>query len=355
MDLNTILNDLEITMEEFNKFRLRWRLNYNHLIDYYNQNGNINIPTDYIANGTELGKWLKNQRRAYSENRLSDSKIKLLNKLNMRWNKQNLKWEIYYNLLAEYKKEYGNIDIPEDYMVEKAKLGKWLKNQRNYYNDKRLSDIQIQLLNEIDINWNKKDIKWEVYYNLLVKYKKEHGNIDVSSNYEVDGYKLGSWLQTQRKAYRNICNLKPLSDTQIKKLNDLGIKWKINNKQNLKWQDYYNLLKDYYLSNGNTKLPRNYEINGIKLWEWLNNQRRAYRKNDNHKLNDRQISLLNEINIDWSPNDTKYLNQEITDYNKYQEIMLKRIKNILEDLSSEEKEAINKTELEKILVKKIWR
>ena len=59
---------------------------------------------------------------------------------------------------------------------------------------------------------------------MLVEYKKEHGNIDVPYNYEVNGVKLGNWLVNQRQAYRSK-GKRHITQTQIILLNRLDPNW----------------------------------------------------------------------------------------------------------------------------------
>ena len=45
----------------------------------------------------------------------------------------NQKWMEKYELLKEYQKEYGNIDVPQSYEKDGIKLGQWLAMQRQAY------------------------------------------------------------------------------------------------------------------------------------------------------------------------------------------------------------------------------
>ena len=65
-------------------------------------------------------------------------------------------------------------------------------------------------------------IGWNGYYALLLKYKKEHGNIQIKATYETeDGFRIGYWLNTQRQQKKR-GNLLPVRE---RKLNELGIIW----------------------------------------------------------------------------------------------------------------------------------
>ena len=51
----------------------------------------------------------------------------------MVWDVVEYKWYRNYKLVKEYFKEYGNINIPPDYIVDNVQLSKWIQNQKKYY------------------------------------------------------------------------------------------------------------------------------------------------------------------------------------------------------------------------------
>ena len=70
--------------------------------------------------------------------------------------------------------------------------------------------------------------------------------------------------------------------------------------------------------------------------------------------------MLNEVDIDWEPKDTKYLNKRvINDMKKYNNILNKRANNILNDLQIEGINNIesneDQKEIVKALTKGLWR
>ena len=66
-------------------------------------------------------------------------------------------WNYYYSLLKKYEEEYGNVDVPIKYEINKIKLGKWVHTQREAYkgnNRCKMTNKNIKLLNDIDFDWN---------------------------------------------------------------------------------------------------------------------------------------------------------------------------------------------------------
>lgn len=67
-------------------------------------------------------------------------------------------------------------------------------------------------------------IGWEGYYNLLLKYKDEHGHIQMKATYITEeGFRLGYWLNTQRQQKKR----GNLLQERERKLNELGIIWEL--------------------------------------------------------------------------------------------------------------------------------
>ena len=331
---------------------------YELLKKYKEEHGNIDVPRNYEINGVKLGNWLALQRYIYKESKLMSERIQLLEELGINWAPHDKTWNNYYNLLKEYKEEHGNIDVPKNYEIDGMKLGGWVATQRRTYNGTEkyaITENRIQLLEELGINWSLTR-NWDENYNLLKEYKNEHGNIDVPQSYEVNGIKLGNWLITQRQAYKGQVDFKITQD-QIKLLEELGMNWHPRDK---KWNHCYELLKEYKEEHGNIDVPTYYQIDQVNLGAWLHHQRQAYKGKKPYVITQDQIRLLNGLGIDWNIKDTKFLQKTIDDQTKekYQQILLERINHIMDDLVNEgsnEIDSTNQKEIEKVMIKRIWK
>ena len=196
---------------------------------------------------------------------------------------------------------------------------------------------------------------WMSIYKLLEEYYKEHGNIDVPRSYEIKSVRVGMWLDSQRQAYKGEGKSK-ITEEQIGLLEKLGMKWNVNVAN---WVEYYKLLEEYYIQYGNIDVPCSYEINGVKLGQWLITQRQAYRGIGQWKITNEHIKLLNDLDIDWAPKDTKLLNKEIVNIEEYNTILLNRLNLIFDDLVYEGVNEIEdddkQKEITNVLIKRIWR
>ena len=294
----TKIEKLEKLRINWNSINDSWLKNYEALKIYYEEHGNIDVPYKYeTEEGIKLGKWLSNQREARKGNRknkINKDQIQLLDDLGMIWNMNIKAWNEKYEALKKYYEEHGNIDVPKNYVTQEGiKLGLWLINQRSAYKGNgtcRITEDQIQLLNDLGMKWEIQKDTWNKYYSALEKYYEEHGNIDIPIKYETEeGLNLGYWLHKQRLTCKDI--------EKEKLLNKLGMTWDISMKT---WDNYYYALEEYYEKYGNIDVPVNYETEeGIKLGSWLHNQRQAYKGKDNHRITKDQIQLLNDLEMKW--------------------------------------------------------
>ncbi len=245
-----------------------WNEYYHNLKDYYEKHGNSDVPKRYVTdNGIKLGQWVLRQRQLYNGNisgKLSKEQIRLLEILDIKWNKRADDWDEYYYHLENYYKKYGNIDVPIRYVTEDGvKLGFWLRNQKVNHNLGRNSGLredQIILLNDLEIKWNVRQKTWDKYYQALIKYYEENGNVDVNSRYKTaDNLNLGKWLSHQRQAYKEQ-NISKLNHLRIKYLNSLNVDWSVHDTKLLKMK-IVKENKDKYYSVLNNRL--NHVLNDL--------------------------------------------------------------------------------------------
>lgn len=232
-----LLEDIGIKWSDVKESVLdrKWLIMYKEALKYYNENGNLVIPNDYIVtiNGIDylLKKWIISQRYCLNSGKLKEDKkelfVKLMN-LSDITSVYELKFMKYYSLCKEYYIEYGNLSVPFNYEVtingEVIKLGQWINLQRMSYKGKRakLSDEKIKMLEEVGMIWEFSSIKekeWIRKYELLKAYYDTNGDLFVPHNYTVDGVNLDSWLIRQRYLYNN----GKLSNERFSKLQEIGV------------------------------------------------------------------------------------------------------------------------------------
>ena len=326
-----LINEL-IMLNENNKIKTEndknWFEIYNVAVNYYKEHGDLKVPYTYVyeKDGIKinLGQWVISQRQNYGNNKISADKIKLLDKIGMKWEKKNwFTWEYVYKLAKDYYKEHGDLLVPRNLIVNvegtDISLGNWIVNQRRSYKKKTLSSERIELLNEIGMKWE--DVKqttddknWLILFKNVVEYYEENETTNISSDYEVlienKSINLNRWYTKQLYLCRNnklSSERKKLIEAFSNKVNDK----RAENLSRLKWMKNYELAKKYFMMHGNLRIPNTYEVevNGeiIKLGDWINSQRSSY-KGRRAKISGKQINLLNEIGMIWEFNSERMAN-----------------------------------------------
>ncbi len=284
-----------------------WEENFFQAKDFYRQNGNLNIPYDYVAaNGIKLNAWIGRQRDIRNGKvigaKLSDEQIARLDSIGMIWdNKYVVAWQKGIHAAEEYFAEHGNLNVPISYIAKDGyKLGAWISDQREKKD--KLSPERRQALDRIGMVWNKPD-SWETRFALAKNYFEEHGNLNVPTKYKVNGVCLYKWINEQRQVYIGNRDGKKLTPEQIERLESIGMIW--GNRRHISqvsaWFAQYEDAKRFYEANGHLKITEEYAgENGNRLDIWIKHQKEYYRKG---KLSKQQIELLSKIGIIWCRDD----------------------------------------------------
>ena len=91
-------------------------------------------------------------------------------------------------------------------------------------------------------------------------------------NWVEDGYRLGTWVNTQRTAH----NKGRLDQDRTRRLEDLP-NWTWDLLESL-WEDGYASLQAYTDREAHARPPATWKENGYRLGSWVSNQRAAHRK-----------------------------------------------------------------------------
>ena len=196
-------------------------------------------------------------------------------------------WEEKLESLKEYKKNYGDCNVPAEWSDKLLING--VSVQRTKCENIKLRKDYIKGREDIKFIWNKNEINWEYRFAELKEYNKIHGTCNIPNN--LTERKLLSWVNTQRTNYK----IGKLRDDRIKRLEKLGFIWKPTYSKQDEWFD---ALKDYKNKHGNCNVPHALE-EYKQLYQWVMAQRNKYKKG---KLSNTYIKLLEDIGFDWNIN-----------------------------------------------------
>lgn len=205
-------------------------------------------------------------------------------------------WLAFYCLAEQYRREHGDLLVPNDYVCQGKRLGAWIGTQRMEYKSRtnpRFTQARVDLLNAIGMVWDVRQFQWNRMYQALERYLQKHGTARVPQSYVTEeGVKLGIWLNKVRMEYKR----GRLSQARQAQLEALGVVWEPEVLRRESWEHFFALLEDYVVCNG-TFPPATYQTEaGVKLGIWLSNQKQD-RKNG--ALAPDRLQKLEALGVIW--------------------------------------------------------
>ena len=325
---------------------IKWTRNFNLLKEYIKEHNDKYPKHGEIYQGINIGSWVNTQRKIYNNGTITNSgdiiygtlcltkaHIASLNSIYFKWEPTTYKdlWNEKFELLKGYLEEYEGNYPSRNEIYRGVKLGKWVNTQRNTYNNGEiqpdlsrkykslcLSLEQINSLISIGFKWsaNDKNVNWWQKFELFKQYLEEHNGRYPSAKELYKGIDLKKWINTQRIIYNNgeiqsdlriKYRGRYLLPEQINKLNSINFLW---DEYELKWQETYELLKEYLLKNNNEYPRKNIVYKSVNLTKWINMQRKVYHRGKMLKtgrivlgkksLTQSQINKLDAIYFNWN-------------------------------------------------------
>ena len=106
-----------------------WEAMFNALEAFRKEHGHCNLPVNYAPN-PRLGRWVAMQRYRRRVGELGKECAARLDRLGFTWAPTDQVWGRMLRKLAEYKKKFGNCDVPSVWEPD-PHLANWVANQRH--------------------------------------------------------------------------------------------------------------------------------------------------------------------------------------------------------------------------------
>ncbi len=177
-----------------------WEDGLRHLSEYAKEHGSAQPPSRYVIDGFKLGIWVNTQRQNWAT--LDDDRRSRLEQLpGWTLNTKATQWEEGYEHLTAYVEENGTALVPAEYIFRGFRLGQWVAVQRSGWS--KLSADRRRRLAALP-GWavSVRDAWWEQGFEHLTAYVHVTGHASPpQSHIAEDGFRLGSWVATQRQSY----------------------------------------------------------------------------------------------------------------------------------------------------------
>lgn len=129
-----------------------WAEGLEHLKKYVSKEGHARVPVSYkTEDGFSLGTWVSSRRQDYKNNKLNESRIKVLEQLpGWTWDQLETAWTEGLEHLKKYISREGHARVPALYKTEDGfTLGSWVGSRRQGYKNNKLSEDRINALEKL--------------------------------------------------------------------------------------------------------------------------------------------------------------------------------------------------------------
>lgn len=280
-----------ITVQTVRASTNSWQEYYGAARAYQQENGNTDIPQDWITSeGLRLGSWWHRQRVAYHAGDLSTERQALLEKLGIVWDPANTSWMATYREVKHLAQEQGHFVFDESVLTSQGVVVlNWCTSQRTRHRAGKVPKPRVDLLNAIGFPWDGAQDRWmRRYRGLKTIYDRRKSLLRLPADTPE-----ATWLEGQRATHRN----SRLAPWQIELMKRVGIDFA--DRRDAAWRTTYQTLADFHSTNGHWAAPADLvTADGVKVRSWTTAQRSS-RKNGTLPA-DHQ-ALLDKINFPWDP------------------------------------------------------
>ena len=198
----------------------RWEKGFAALQAFHKRHDHCFVPNNHEEDGFKLGVWVGTQRS--KANKLSSDRKDRLNELRFVWDTITHEWEEGFAALKAFHERHGHCLVSRGHKENELGLNSWVSTQRSNA-DKMLPDRRDRL-NELGFIWDPFTQQWEQGFAALKVFHERHGHCLVPAKHNQDGFKLGTWVGTQRS------NVEKMSPDRKDRLNALGFVWSVRKK-----------------------------------------------------------------------------------------------------------------------------
>jgi superfamily II DNA or RNA helicase len=278
-----------------------WEFYFGLLQHFVDREGHGRVPQEYRdGDGFRLGVWVNNQRQGYQRGSLPRERIRRLEALpGWTWTVYADAWEDGFLRLQGYVEREGDSRVRQVYRDgDGFRLGQWVGLQRWGYQQGGLPRERIRRLEALPgWTWTVYADAWEDGFARLESYAQREGHSRVPAPYcNKDGFRLGSWVVTQRQLYLR----GTLEEERRRRLEAVpGWTWTVLDDA---WEDGFVRLESYVKQEGDSRIPARYrDADGFQLGGWVARQRSVYQWGTLEEERCRRLAAL--TGWTWNPID----------------------------------------------------
>lgn len=209
-------------------------------------------------------------------------------------------WDFMYGQLLAFIETEGHARPSKGETTESRRLADWVTKQRGAFRSESLSAERKKALEESHESWtwDPIDESWNENFQILQQFILANGHARPNSN-DPNLLKLGTWIAHQREYYKN----QSLPMERVNALENSHPTWSWNPIED-DWEFMFNLLKEFEIENGHTRVIVTHKVNGFGLGNWVHVQRgKKFKKRGRAgELTPERIAKLESLKTwHWSP------------------------------------------------------
>jgi hypothetical protein len=140
--------------------RARFERGLAALLVFKEREGHFNVPADHSEGDVLLGQWLAHRRAFIKADKAPSYQIKSFENFGVPFSPAGTpkfrrpSFEESLNCLEIFKKKFGHVDVPIDYIADGFKLGEWLLNCRRLKSKNKMPPDRIAPLEQLGVNFD---------------------------------------------------------------------------------------------------------------------------------------------------------------------------------------------------------